>query len=112
MLMYQMLEAGEWLITENCIELIRVLPTLIRDPARIEDAEKMDGDDAADAARYGLKSRYAARRSGSMRPPMEQRLAEQITSADPTIRAMQARKAQIAESRRSFPVSFVRRRRP
>jgi hypothetical protein len=112
MLMYQMLEAGEWLITENCIELIRVLPTLIRDPARIEDAEKMDGDDAADAARYGLKSRYAARRSGSMRPPMEQRLAEQVTSADPTIRAMQARKAQIAESRRSFPVSFVRRRRP
>jgi hypothetical protein len=112
MLMYQMLEAGEWLITENCIELIRVLPTLIRDPARIEDAEKMDGDDAADAARYGLKSRYAARRSGAMRPPMEQRLAEQVTSADPTIRAMQARKAQIAESKRSFPVSFLRRRRP
>jgi Terminase large subunit, T4likevirus-type, N-terminal len=112
MLMYQMLEAGEWLITENCIELIRVLPTLIRDPARIEDAEKMDGDDAADAARYGLKSRYAARRSGSMRAPMEQRLAEQVTSADPTIRAMQARKAQIAESKRSFPVSFLRRRRP
>jgi hypothetical protein len=43
---------------------------------------------------------------------MEQRLAEQVTSADPTIRAMQARKAQIAESKRSFPVSFLRRRRP
>ena len=112
MLMYQMLEAGEWLITENCIELIRVLPTLIRDPARVEDAEKMDGDDAADAARYGLKSRYAARRSGGIRPPMEQRLAEQVTSPDPTIRAMQARKAQAAESKRAFPVSFGRRRRP
>jgi len=112
MLMYQMLEAGEWSITENCVELIRVLPTLIRDPARIEDAEKMDGDDAADAARYGLKSRYAARRSGVMRPPIEQRLAEQVTSADPTIRAMQARKAHVAESKRVFPVSFGRRRRP
>jgi hypothetical protein len=112
MLMYQMLEAGEWLITDNCIELIRVLPTLIRDAARIEDAEKMDGDDAADAARDGLKSRYAARRSGSMRAPIEQRLAEQVTSADPTIRAMQARKAQVAESKRVFPVTFGRRRRP
>jgi hypothetical protein len=112
MLMYQMLEAGEWLITENCLELIRVLPTLIRDPARVEDAEKMDGDDAADAARYGLKSRYAARRSGAIRLPREQRLAEQVTSADPTIRAMQARKALMAESNRVFPVSFGRRRRP
>jgi hypothetical protein len=112
MLMYQMLEAGEWLITENCVELIRVLPTLIRDPARIEDAQKMDGDDAADAARYGLKSRYAARRSGTMRPPVEQRMAEQVTSPDPTIRAMQARKAQVSEAKRVFPVSFVRRRRP
>ena len=112
MLMYQMLDAGEWLITENCIELIRVLPTLIRDPARVEDAEKMDGDDAADAARYGLKSRYAARRGGVARPPLEQRMAEQVTSADPTIRAMQARKAQVAESKRAFPVSFLRRRRP
>jgi hypothetical protein len=112
MLMYQMLEAGEWLITENCVELIRVLPTLIRDPARVEDAEKMDGDDPADAARYGLKSRYAARRSGAIRAPMEQRLAEQVTSTDPTIRAMQARKAQAAESKQVFPVSFGRRRRP
>jgi hypothetical protein len=35
----------------------------VRDSVRIEDVEKMDGDDAADAARYGLISRYAARRS-------------------------------------------------
>ena len=50
MLMYQMLDAGEWLLTENCAELIRTLPNLIRDPARIEDIEKMDGDDACLAA--------------------------------------------------------------
>src|SRR6202161_4045655 len=47
MLMYQMLDAGEWLLTDNCIELIRRLPNLVRDSARIEDIEKMDGDDAA-----------------------------------------------------------------
>jgi Terminase large subunit, T4likevirus-type, N-terminal len=111
MLMYQMLDAGEWLLTDNCVELIRTLPTLVRDSARIEDVEKMDGDDAADAARYGLISRYAARRSGLVRPPWEQRLAERVTSADPTIRAIQARKAQLEETKRIQPVSFLRRRR-
>ena len=112
MLMYQMLEAGEWLLTDNCIELIRTLPNLVRDPARIEDVEKMDGDDPADAARYGLKSRYGAHHGGSgARMPLAARLAERVTSADPTVRAIQARKAQLEESRRSQPVSFVHRRR-
>ena len=111
MLMYQMLESREWLLTDNCIELIRTLPNLVRDPARIEDVEKMDGDDPADAARYGLKSRYGAHhgRSGA-RMPLAARLAERVTSADPTVRAIQARKAQLEESRRSQPVSFVHRR--
>ncbi len=36
----------------------------------------MDGDDAADAARYGLKTRYSAERSGGGREPLEQRIAE------------------------------------
>ncbi len=40
MLMYQMLEAGEWILTDNCIELIRTLPNLVRDPARIEDVRE------------------------------------------------------------------------
>ena len=102
MLMYQMLDAEEWLLTDNCRELIRMLPTLMRDSARIEDVEKMDGDDAADAARYGLKSRYAARRAGMVRAPMEQRIAERVTAADPTIRAMQARKANLDVRRGRF----------
>jgi phage terminase large subunit len=111
MLMYQMLEAGEWLLTENCIELIRTLPNLVRDTAKIEDVEKMDGDDTADAARYGLKSRYAAGRSGQTRAPYEQRVAERIVSDDPTIRAIQAKKAMIEEAKRTGPLSFLRRRR-
>jgi Terminase large subunit, T4likevirus-type, N-terminal len=109
MLMYQMLDAGEWFVTENCIELIRTLPTLVRDPARIEDIEKMDGDDPADAARYGLKSRYGVRRGLYGQPPFEQRLAERVTSGDPTIRAIQARRAMIDESRRVQPVFSHRR---
>jgi phage terminase large subunit len=108
MLMYQMLDADEWLLTDNCIELIRTIPTLVRDMARIEDIEKMDGDDPADAARYGLKSRYATRAAYSIEHlPYEARLAARVLSADPTVRAIQARKAQLEEHRRT---RFVPRR--
>jgi hypothetical protein len=107
MLMYQMLDAGEWIVSENCTELIRTLPGLGRDPARVEDIEKMDGDDSADAARYGLKSRLRSRQL--TKPPLEQRLASRVTSADPTIRAIQALKAQLDERRRAGPISFLRR---
>jgi hypothetical protein len=111
MLMYQMLDAAEWLLTENCIELIRTLPNLVRDTARVEDIEKMDGDDPADAARYGLKSRYSRRDANSgPRLPYAERLAARVTSADPTVRAIQARKAQLEESRRAQRVSFLRSR--
>ena len=60
-LMYQMLENDEWVITENCRELIEGLPQLVRDESRVEDIRKVEGDDAADAARYGVVSgvRYA-----------------------------------------------------
>ena len=109
MLMYQMLDADEWLLTDNCIELIRTIPTLVRDMARIEDIEKMEGDDPADAARYGLKSRYAIRAAYSIEHlPYEARLAARVLSADPTVRAIQARKAQLEEHRRT---SYVPRRR-
>jgi hypothetical protein len=107
MLMYQMLDAGEWLLTENCVELIRTIPNLVRDSARVEDIEKMDGDDPADAARYGLKSRYGAGRSWQTRAPIEQRVAERITSTDPFGRAMQIRKFQLEEKGGIKPVSFL-----
>ena len=77
--------------------------------ARVEDVEKMEGDDPADAARYGLKSRYATRAAYSTeRLPYEARLASRVLSADPTVRAIQARKAQLEESRRAH---FIPRRR-
>jgi hypothetical protein len=54
--MYQLLESDAWLITENCAKLIDCLPQLVRDERRMEDIRKVDGDDPADAARYGLVS--------------------------------------------------------
>ncbi len=108
-LMHQMLAAGEWTIAGNCAELIRVLPTMVRDEARVEDIEKFDGDDAADAARYGLKSRSLARQI--VAPPMELRVAEKVISTDPTIRAIQAKKAGLEVKGSGGPVKFGRRRR-
>jgi hypothetical protein len=55
-LMYQLLESDAWVITDNCARLIDSLPILVRDEDRVEDIRKADGDDAADAARYGLVS--------------------------------------------------------
>jgi phage terminase large subunit len=55
-LMYQALESEAWLITENCAKLIECLPQLVRDERRLEDIRKVEGDDPADAARYGLVS--------------------------------------------------------
>jgi hypothetical protein len=55
-LMYQLLESDSWLITENCAKLIDCIPQLVRDNSRVEDIRKVDGDDPADAARYGLVS--------------------------------------------------------
>lgn len=109
MLMYQMLENQEWLITSNCAELIRTLPNLVRDTVRVEDIAKMDGDDPADAARYGLKSRQS--REAGANAPYQQRLAARVTSSDPTIRAIQARKAQLAEHDHCSPIHFARRSR-
>jgi len=102
-----MLASGEWLLADNCFELIRTLPTLVRDPVRVEDIEKCDGDDPADAARYGLKSRYAAHRGDPggwrSRMPLADRIAAHTYSADPTIRAMQSRKFTLEESRGHGP---------
>jgi hypothetical protein len=55
-LMYQLLESDSWLITDNCAKLIDCMPQLVRDASRVEDIRKVDGDDPADAARYGLVS--------------------------------------------------------
>ena len=99
MLMYQALEADHWLIADNCRRLIENLPTLTRDPANVEDTLKCDGDDPADAARYGLKSALEPGRA-----PAEVLAAERITAVDPTSRAIWLKKFSAEETRRAAPV--------
>lgn len=107
MLMYQMLREGYWLIADNCTQLIETLPMLVRDEKNVEDVLKMDGDDAPDSARYGLKTRLAPRR-----PPIDQRIAAKVTSQDPTTRALQAKRAMFEEQKKHRPVYLRRRRFP
>ena len=132
-LMYQMLENDEWVITENCRELIEGLPQLVRDERRVEDARKMDGDDAADAARYGLVSgvRYAgigAHRSapgaGQAPPPnglgsgarfvpgvpVAVQIERQISAEDPTSRAIHRMRLE-AEARKQLGAQKFGKRR-
>jgi phage terminase large subunit len=66
-LMYDMLKTGAWKISDQCTNLIDMLPNLTRDDKKMEDCVKFnasegkfDGDDACDSARYGLKSRVAS----------------------------------------------------
>lgn len=47
-------------ITENCINLIRTLPSLVHDHNRVEDVDSDGEDHAPDALRYGLMSRPRA----------------------------------------------------
>lgn len=101
MLMYQMIDAHEWLIADSCPELLRTLPELVRDTVNVEDIAKRDGDDAADAARYGLKSRASNRHA---RPPREQEFEQRITSSDPTVRAIQIQKANLDLRGKGGPV--------
>jgi hypothetical protein len=87
MLMYQQLELNAWQISSACERLLECLPTLTRDTVNVEDVRKADGDDPADSARYGLKSRLAP-----AHVPSELALASRIAAQDPTSRAIWLRK--------------------
>ena len=104
MLIYQMLEGGQWVIAESCARLIECLPTLTRDPTNVEDVLKSSGDDPADSARYGLKSRLAPGRA-----PAEQRIAERVTATDATSRAIWMQKFMADERRASRPTAVPHR---
>ena len=131
--MYQMLESDAWVITENCEKLIACMPTLVRDTGRVEDIRKMDGDDPADSARYGLVSggriagvaaAFAPSRAGQPPPlkppgsgahfvtgmPLGEQINRQISATDPTSRAIHSQRLE-AEARKQFrPKPLPRRR--
>jgi phage terminase large subunit len=131
--MYQLLESDPWVITDNCVELINSLPLLVRDENRREDIRKVDGDDAADAARYGLVSgaRLAglvnyktvipseARNPSSLDPlaphfvhgmPLDEQISRQVSAQDPTSRAIHFQRLE-SEAKKFFrPKPLPRRR--
>jgi len=137
--MYQLLENDAWTITDNCAKLIDCLPQLVRDDRRIEDIRKVEGDDPADAARYGLvaAARFAdfsgvtvgpggpalfagvSTRSVEASPasprftagmPLDQQIARQITATDPTSVAIHSQRLE-AEAQKQFrPKPIFRRR--
>jgi phage terminase large subunit len=132
-LMYQLLERDAWMIAENCPRLIECLPLLVRDDRRVEDVRKMEGDDAADAARYGLVPgvRYAGvgasavggPGAGQAPPefgngtarfvpgiPVDVQIQRQITAEDPTSRAIQHQRLEAEAKRQLGPQKFGRRR--
>jgi hypothetical protein len=132
-LMYQLLERDAWMIAENCPRLIECLPLLVRDERRVEDVRKMEGDDAADAARYGLVPgvRYAGvgasavggPGAGQAPPefgngtarfvpgiPVDVQIERQITAEDPTSRAIHQQRLQAEAKRQLGPQKFGRRK--
>lgn len=130
-LMYQLLEQDAWLITENCGKLIECLPQLVRDTRRVEDVRKAEGDDPADAARYGIVpgARYAGvgasaiggPGAGQAPPlysqvrfmpgmPLGEQIARQVTAEDATSRAIHFQRLEV-EARKQFGPQRLPRRR-
>ncbi|MGB2645505.1 MAG: terminase family protein [Candidatus Acidiferrum sp.] len=130
--MYQLLEADAWVITENCTKLIECMPTLVRDASRNEDIRKVDGDDPADSARYGLVSggriagvgtAFAPLRAGQAPPlhppggahfvtgmPLGEQIARQVTATDRTSQAIHYQRLE-AEAQKHFRPKLLPRRR-
>ncbi|HEY2546336.1 MAG TPA: phage terminase large subunit [Candidatus Acidoferrum sp.] len=131
--MYQMLESDAWVITENCTKLIECMPTLVRDTGRVEDIRKMDGDDPADSARYGLVSggkfagvgtAFAPSRAGQPPPlkppgsgahfvtgmPLSEQIARQVSATDRTSQAIHYQRLE-GEARKHFAPKKLPRRR-
>jgi hypothetical protein len=129
-----MLESDAWVITDNCGKLIECIPQLVRDDRRQEDIRKVEGDDPADSARYGLVSggrlagvgpAYVPSRAGQAPPhyqpvntphfvtgmPLGEQIARQVTATDQTSRAIHYQRLE-AEAKKQFrPKPLPRRRR-
>ena len=135
-LMYGLMQSNAWVITENCFKLIECIPQLVRDERRDADIRKVEGDDAADAARYGLVSggrlagvagrvapgfspafaSDAALKGGATQPrfvtgmPLGEQIERQVTATDQTSRAIHYQRLE-AEAKKFFrPRPLPRRR--
>ncbi len=118
-LMHQLLDARLWTIDrDTCPQLVKCLPTLIRDdkhPGKIEDVLKVDhtenqiGDDPADSARYGLKTKY-----GEAQVPIDIRVRARLESLPAGIDMSQKmlHREQIIAEERKHTVRSIKLRRP
>ncbi len=107
MLMYQLFQSDLWVISTNCPKLIANIPTLTRDEKNLEDCLKMDGDDPADAARYGLKSRLV-----SPKKPTEVQLEDKVRAVnftDATSEMMWRKTWQRQMQKQKQPIRFAYR---
>jgi hypothetical protein len=107
-LMADMLEHEDWIICADCTALISTLPMLTKDEEDPEDCVKFDGDDSADAARYGIKSHLKGRKMPA-KEQVEQTIADWKADgrlSDPTSEMMWRKclqlKAQKASQGRRF----------
>lgn len=89
--MYRALDECEWVITNNCSELVDAIPTAVfNEKQNNEDVlkTKTKADDILDMARYGLYSQYAPKRK-----PVAQELKDRTAHlTDPTSRSIQMKK--------------------
>lgn len=115
MLMYELLQAGEWQIGDNCKALIESLPMLTRDEKKPEDGIKFEGDDALDATRYLVYSRHRAKHAPGYDPITErvelriQELKEGGRPIDPTNEMILRNSLAAKERKKMQPVRFARR---
>ncbi len=78
-----------WLISSECVELLKAIPMLMRDPKDLDDILKTDKSstkieqDCYDAARYGIVSMLTPKKKTE-----EQKFQEQMSKADPYQRNM------------------------
>lgn len=96
-----------WLISAQCPELIKAIPLLMRDPKNLDDVLKTDKtsakmeQDAADTARYGLKSMLSPGRK-----PHNIHIAETVAKIqDPMKKHLTSLKMQEESRRKNQPVT-------
>ena len=80
-LMYNAIKKGELVILDTCKEIILAIPSLMRNPALLDDVLKVDakGDDCYDGFRYGLYGYLAAKKK-----PAQQAEKERVDSLKKT----------------------------
>lgn len=100
--MYNQIEAGDWIILDNCSAAIASIETRIRDPKKAEDVLKSEDelDDVYDDLRYGIVSMLKEKGK-----PEDVKLQEKLaTLPDHTERMIYAYKHRLDEVKREQPI--------